>query len=120
MWDTVLLVGMVTRWPWEIDDNEGGIVGFLNDELVQLDRGVHSTKIIVMSARMRERSKLTLLAMEGKQGHRSVTVFSDKLPITMTSYICQSEVHISPAYGSEVRPSATSADLEWFPSKKLS
>ena len=54
MWDTVLLVGMVTRWPWEIDDNEGGIVGFLNDELVQLDRGVHSTKIIVMSARMRE------------------------------------------------------------------
>ena len=49
MGDTVLLVGMVTRGPWEIDDNEGSVVRFLNYQFVQLDRCVHSTKIIIMS-----------------------------------------------------------------------
>ena len=94
MWDTVLLVGMVTRRPWEIDDNEGGVVGFLNYEFVQLDGGVHSTKILFMSARIREgegRNKLTLLAMQGHGVFESVMV----LPITMTSYICQSEVQLT-------------------------
>lgn len=52
--DTVLVSLRVLRGSWHVEQDESGIVGFVDDDLVELDGGVHPPDIGVVPERKRD------------------------------------------------------------------
>lgn len=54
--DTVLVSFRVLRGSWHVEQNKPGIVGFIHDDLVEFDGGVHPPDVgVVSESRQRRR-----------------------------------------------------------------
>lgn len=53
--DTVLVSLRVLGGSWHVEQDQSGIVGFVDDDLVELDSGVHPPDIGVVPAGKQER-----------------------------------------------------------------